>query len=312
MDLDLGAVRAFIAVVDDRHFGDAAVRLGISQQAVSKRIAKLETDLGAPLLHRTRGGAEPTDDGLSFLVHARTLVDLADRAVDLVRGRSRALRVDVMSTRVASADLIRRFHETAPEVEIDVATSTDGLAGGLPALVRGSIDAFISRATGDLGEVEALPAYLEPMHILVGRGHPLAGADRVAMADLAGLSAWIPGARRPETEWADFYRELSAEFGVEIATSGPSFGFDDEVDRIAASPDLFTFVGERSRVPWTRGAVQIPIVDPTVLFPWSLLWHPRNRHPVLPRLIAHLRDGFRPHRPGHEWLPPADRPFWTR
>ncbi|TDC79584.1 LysR family transcriptional regulator [Actinomadura sp. 7K507] len=312
MDLDLGAVRAFIAVVDDRHFGDAAARLGISQQAVSKRVARLEADLGTPLLNRARGGAEPTDDGTYFLVHARTLVDLADRTVDLVRNRNRALRVDVMRTRVASADLIRRFHETAPDVEIDIVISSDGLLAGLPALTRGSIDAFISRATGDLGEIQALPAYLEPMHVLVGREHPLAAAERVPMADLAGMSAWIPGARRPETEWADFYRELSAEFGVVIDTSGPSFGWDDEVDRIAASRDLFTFVGERVRIPWNPGIVQIPIVDPTVVFPWSLLWHPRNRHPVLPRLIAHLRDGFRPYRPGREWLPPADRPACTR
>ncbi|GLY23742.1 LysR family transcriptional regulator [Micromonospora sp. NBRC 101691] len=41
-DIDLGAVRAFLAVVDDRYFGEAAARLRMSQQAVSKRIAALE------------------------------------------------------------------------------------------------------------------------------------------------------------------------------------------------------------------------------------------------------------------------------
>jgi hypothetical protein len=40
MKLDLGAVRTFLAVVDDGHFTDAADRLGMTQQAVSKRIAR--------------------------------------------------------------------------------------------------------------------------------------------------------------------------------------------------------------------------------------------------------------------------------
>ena len=67
MELDLGAVRTFLAVVDDGHFTDAADRLGMSQQAVSKRIARLESDLGAPLLNRSRAGARLTDDGEAFL-----------------------------------------------------------------------------------------------------------------------------------------------------------------------------------------------------------------------------------------------------
>ncbi|MES9609535.1 LysR family transcriptional regulator, partial [Actinomadura sp. NPDC000929] len=46
--------RAFLAVVDDGRFTEAADRLGMTQQAVSKRIAKLEAALGVPLLHRSR------------------------------------------------------------------------------------------------------------------------------------------------------------------------------------------------------------------------------------------------------------------
>ncbi|MFE3054844.1 LysR family transcriptional regulator [Nocardia sp. NPDC059239] len=41
-DLDLAAVRAFVTAVDEGQFGYAAAVLGLTQQAVSKRIAKLE------------------------------------------------------------------------------------------------------------------------------------------------------------------------------------------------------------------------------------------------------------------------------
>ncbi|QFG21448.1 LysR family transcriptional regulator [Actinomadura sp. WMMB 499] len=310
MDLDLAAVRAFVAVADDRYFGDAAAGLGISQQAVSKRVAKLEADLGTALLRRTPNGAEPTEDGASFLVQARALIALADQAVDLVRSRHRALRVGVLGTRIASAETVRAFHETVPDVGVEMLRS-EGLADALTALARGTIDAFFGRALGDLGGIEARPVYLEPVHVLVGRGHPFAALDGVPIADLAGRSLWVPGAVRPETEWADFYRVLAAEFGVRVDTTGPNFGVDDLVERTAASPELITGVGEKIRVPWHRGVVQIPVVEPSPCYPWSLLWHPRNRHPVLPELVAFTREGFRPYRPGRDWIPEPDRPAFT-
>ncbi|MBE1530535.1 LysR family transcriptional regulator [Actinomadura algeriensis] len=310
LDLDLGAVRAFVAVAEDRYFGDAAARLGISQQAVSKRIAKLESDLGTALLRRTPNGAEPTDDGASFLTHARALLALADRSVELVRSRHRALRVGVLGTRIASVETVRAFHETVPDVGIEI-VRRDGLADALSALAQGTIDAFFGRALGDLGDVEARPVYLEPIHVLVGREHPFAELGEVSIADLAGRSVWVPGAARPDTEWADFYRAFTAEFGVHIDTSGPNFGLDDLVERTAASRELITGVGEKIRVPWHPGIVQIPVVDPAPVYPWSLLWHPRNRHPVLPMLVSYVRDGFRPYRPDREWLPEPDRPAFT-
>ncbi len=52
MDLDLARVRAFVAVADEGHFGRAAAALSISQQALSKRIAALEAELGTRLLNR--------------------------------------------------------------------------------------------------------------------------------------------------------------------------------------------------------------------------------------------------------------------
>ncbi|WP_204046821.1 helix-turn-helix domain-containing protein [Microbispora siamensis] len=43
MDLDLVLVRAFAETAERLHFGRAAEHLGISQQALSKRVARLET-----------------------------------------------------------------------------------------------------------------------------------------------------------------------------------------------------------------------------------------------------------------------------
>jgi DNA-binding transcriptional LysR family regulator len=305
VELDMGAVRAFVAVADCRRFGDAADELGISQQAVSKRIAKLETDLGATLLHRSTAGAEPTDDGVAFLLSARALLAAADRAVDAVRARRRALRVDVLGTRLASTELVREFHErTGADVEI---LTSDGLRSAVPALIHGSVDAAFVRVVGPLDPALVhIPALLDPLHVLVGATHPLAGRREVTMAELAGATAWMPG-NTPGTEWTAWFGDLAAAFDVHIETRGPNFGFDHLLAEVARSPAALTFAGEGVRVPWHPDLVRIPVAPPVPVYPHSLLWRRSNRHPMLPALIAHLRAGYRPPTRSDVWLPQAEQ-----
>lgn len=304
MELDLGAVRAFVAVAEDRYFGEAAIRLEVSQQAISKRIAKLEAELGVTLLSRTRGGAEPTEEGREFLNHARALIGLADQAVERLHGRRRPLRVDVLGTRLATMELIRSFHKDH-DVEIEIVTP--GLGAERSPLLPDSVDAAFARA-GTVSDpaIRRTPAYLEPAHLLVSRRHPLAGRRRAEMAELAGRTAWMPYAARP-SEWADFWRELCPEFGIRIDTSGPNFGLVHHIDVLSESPHLLGFVGEKMHVPWHPDVVQIPIVEPTPVYPFSLLWRQDNRHPALRLLVEHVQAGYRPFDPERQWVPEGDR-----
>ncbi len=82
-------LRHFVLAVDAGSFTAAARRAHITQPAFSASIKALESDLGARLLHRGRGGSSPTDAGLALLPHARrTLASVADgrRAVEEVEG----------------------------------------------------------------------------------------------------------------------------------------------------------------------------------------------------------------------------------
>ena len=307
MELDLGAVRAFLAVVDDGHFTDAADRLGMTQQAVSKRIARLESDLGAPLINRARAGARLTEDGEAFLPHARALIGLADQAAGLLRARRRALRVDVLGRDAAPVDLVRSFYE-ASDVAVDIVVSR-GAVSRRAALGDGSVDAAFGRVTGDLPpDIERIPAYLEPIFVLVSRRHRLARRRRAPMGELSGLTAWMPG-NANNSEWAEYYRFFSAEFGVRIDTSGPVFGRDHIMETIAASPDLVTFAA-KTQLTGNPDIVHLPVTDPTPVYPWSLLWHRLNRHPALPLLIAHAKTCYRPYDRRTQWLPAPDRPLF--
>ncbi|QKG22931.1 LysR family transcriptional regulator [Actinomadura verrucosospora] len=307
MELDLGAVRAFLAVVDDGQFTAASDRLGMTQQAVSKRIARLEADLGVALLTRARAGAEPTEDGAAFLPHARALIGLADQAVGTLRARRRALRIDALARASAPIDIVRDFYETG-ETDVDLVVSRGALSRRT-ALADGSVDAAFGRVTGPLPPgVRRIPAWLEPIPILVGRRHRLARRRRVPLPELSGLTAWMPGNAR-DTEWAEFYDFLSAEFGVRIDTSGPVFGADHIMEKIAASPDLITFAN-KTQFPGYPDVVEITVTDPVPVYPWSLMWHEGNRHPSLPLLIDHVRDHYRPFTPRTQWIPAPDHPLF--
>jgi DNA-binding transcriptional LysR family regulator len=307
MELDLGAVRTFLAVVDEGRFTDAADSLGMTQQAVSKRIARLESDLGVALLNRSRTGARLTEDGAAFLTQARTLIGLADQATAMLRARRRALRIDVLARDVAPVDMVRDFYEVSG-LDIDIVASR-GRVSRWTALADGSVDAAFGRTTGTLPPgMERVPACLEPIPILVSRRHEFAKRGSVPMAELSGRTAWMP-ANAHDSEWAQYYRHLTAEFDVRIDSSGPVFGRDYILERIAAAPGTFTF-GDQRQFPVNPDVVQIRITDPTPVYPWSLMWHKANHHPSLPRFIAHTKAYYRPSIVRSPWLPAPDRPLF--
>jgi DNA-binding transcriptional LysR family regulator len=71
---ELDDIRAFVEVLDNGGFSRAARSLGISKSIVSRRIARLEDDLGTPLLHRTTRGITPTEAGIEFKLRGERIL----------------------------------------------------------------------------------------------------------------------------------------------------------------------------------------------------------------------------------------------
>ncbi|MFF2012961.1 LysR family transcriptional regulator [Streptomyces sp. NPDC058195] len=306
-DVDLDAVRTFVAAAEAGRFQDAAAELSITQQAVSKRIATLEKNIGVRLFTRTSRGARLTIDGQAFLPHARDLLRSQERALASVRPGRRALRVDVIGRRLAPADLLRDFHQVHPEIALDAVTLFDADAA-VDAIRSGTIDASI-RAVTMPGQrfpedIRATRVYDEPIQLLTGPAHVLAGARSVAPADLAGHRIWMPGIV-PGTEWAAYYDALAAAFGFTIEVTGPDFGVEPLLDTIADSRTLATFVGERTRFAWPaeHGLRRVGLRNPTPVYPHSLVWHLDNPHPALGAFRDHLRSGRFDHSDAGTWTP---------
>ena len=305
--MDLDAVRTFVAAADAGQFQQAAIELAVTQQAVSKRVAALERNLGVRLFSRTPRGAELTIDGQAFLAHARELLRVADRAVASVRAGRRPLRVDVIASRGAAAGLMRGFHRAYPDIELDVVMLFD-VEAAVAAIRSGTIDASF-RAVAAPGrplpeDVESVRVLDEQLQLLTGPAHALASARSVRLAQLVGHRIWMPGIV-PGTEWAAYYDDLVAQFGLAIEATGPNFGSDALLDTVADTPALATFLGRHTRLVWPagHGLRRIPVTDPTPVYPHSLLWHRDNPHPALGTLRAHLAAASPGHSAAGTWAP---------
>jgi len=304
--VDTEALRSFVRAAQLGQLRHAADELGVTQQAVSKRIAALERELEVRLFTRTARGVELTLDGQAFLPHARGIVADVERAVTAVRPGSRALRIDVLGLRSAQAVVLHDHWRSHPETDLDVVTlRVDDPRTAVAAIEAGDIDASFRTVTDPAAlppGVHMMHAFDSPLELLVGPGHPLASARSLTPPQLRKHRIWVPGIA-PRSERAEFYDQLATDFDLRIDAAGPHFGDEVLLDTLAGSVDVATLVGARDRYNWPtdHDLRRIPVVDPVLAYPLSLVLPATNPHPGLRGIITHL--GSLPRLPGTVWLP---------
>ena len=195
---DLLDVLAFVRVAETGSFARAAERMGLSKPVLSRRVARLEEQLGARLLTRSARGAQPTDIGQAY--YARAAAILADleaaqevvaRAVTQIAGPIRLsapLSFGISYLAPALAD----FAKLHPAVELDIEfedRNVDLVGGGYDLGVRiGRLadSALIARRIALVRKhAIASPAYLD------AHGRPAEPQDLVGHAILLyGNEQW--------------------------------------------------------------------------------------------------------------------------
>jgi DNA-binding transcriptional LysR family regulator len=124
--MEIRHVHYFVAVAEALSFTKAAVMLHLAQPSLTRQIKGLEEELGVRLLNRTKQKVSLTDEGHSFLIDSRRLLEHAREMVEsvrrLARGEVSALNVgyvsnlfyDLLPTTVAS------FRRLLPTVSINL------------------------------------------------------------------------------------------------------------------------------------------------------------------------------------------------
>ena len=181
--LNLLHLQAFLAVVEDGGFREAARRLACAQPTVSQHVRKLEEALGVPLVRRGPGGCAPTPHGERLLPFARSLLDTAARACTAVCEPGLVVGA---SSNIATYLLQPHLHAFAARYPA---------AGRLRLTVDGNpaIAERLSRGEVDVGLMEwwdGRPGFTdrtwrrEAMLVIVPPGHPWAARASVTRAML--------------------------------------------------------------------------------------------------------------------------------
>jgi LysR family nitrogen assimilation transcriptional regulator len=193
--MDLRQLEYFLQVVDAGSFSRAAVVLNLAQPTLSRQVALLEADLGQRLLVRTGRGAAPTEAGEALLVHARAMLDTAQRARAELRElhASPGGRVIVgLPPRLAlglSAGLVQRFRARFPRAVISV---SEGLSLHLREwLIAGRLDLALLFDPPASPQLEFVTLRREPLCLVAAPGAP-ALPRRVGLAALAGYPMVLP------------------------------------------------------------------------------------------------------------------------
>ena len=273
MNLDLTLVRSFVRTAEELHFGLAAEQLHLTQQALSKRIRRLEEELGVVLFLRTTRRVTLTPEGRRFLPHARELLAAADAAVLAVRETAKPLRVDVLDARLAPMRLVEAAREIEPDLRIEVSMRRS-LPVAVAALERGEIDVAFGRV-GDVtgawpAQIGHRLARLEPIAVVVSRSHPFAKAPAVTVAALRSSGAFVPDPGSA-LEWASYLRRFSAECGVPVEFVPQPASLEDLVGLIDQERCRPSLTG--MDMYWPDEVRVVPIVSPIPVYPWSATWN---------------------------------------
>ena len=198
MDVNTRRLRYLVTVAEELHFGRAAERHFIAQQAMSRQIRDLEEQVGASLLERTTRRVALTPAGASLLQAARDLLAALDEGVDTARALSRTsagmLRIGFRFSAALelTAPILAALDRDHPGIEVElreldfrtpVRTYDNGSFD--VAILRSPIDLVESEADGS--EIEIVPLLREPRVAAIGERHPLGSAEQVTLADLGNV-----------------------------------------------------------------------------------------------------------------------------
>lgn len=182
--MELRTLRAFVEVVRQGGFSQAAKVVNTTQPTISKAVKQLEDQLGTPLLDRGGHRSELTEAGR--IVYRRALAMLAERddmiaEMDELRGLKRGtltLGLPPLGSATLFAPLFAMFRSRYPGIEIGLVEH--GSKRLEEVLLAGEIDMAASLLpVAEDFDVQAVRA--EPLVALLSLNHPLAGAVRIDM-----------------------------------------------------------------------------------------------------------------------------------
>jgi len=195
--LDIAALQALVAIAETGSFSRAAEQLFMTQPAISKRLAALESELGVQLIDRLGRRCQLTEAGDSLLISARRI--LADIATSREEVRSMSAAVGG-KLRLATSHhigihrlppVLKRYTQAHPEVDLDLMFMDSERACDL--IAEGSLElAIVTLPRQELPRLKTQLVWPDPLVIACAADHELAQQRNIKPKALNAHAAVLP------------------------------------------------------------------------------------------------------------------------
>ena len=178
----------FVKVAETGNFHEAAEATFLSQPALSRRMQKLETVLGANLFERTTRKTKLTTVGREFLPKARRMLEEFELSVLGIQDMASQQKGTITIACIPTAafyflpSVIKPFNEKYPGIRIRILDESANQ--GLESVIQGDADFGINMAIAQHSEVSFTPLIDDPFVVCMRQDHPLTALDEVTWKDL--------------------------------------------------------------------------------------------------------------------------------
>lgn len=194
--MELRQLRYFLTIADLGSMSRASQVLFIAQPALSKQIAKLEADVGQPLLTRSSIGVRMTEQGQIFYLHAqRVLREVADIRPAIARAETNpagivSIGLPQSSTALYALPLIEESRRRYPRIRLEI---FDDISSNIAQQVDNRrFDFGIVVNDEDAAQLDSLPLLDEEL-FLISRRDLAPGSPTISGPELFRLPLLVPG-----------------------------------------------------------------------------------------------------------------------
>ncbi|MGN8109661.1 LysR family transcriptional regulator [Paraburkholderia sp. 22098] len=284
----LDGVEAFLCVARHRSFRRAAAELGVTPSAISQAVRVLEERIGAVLFIRTTRSVGLTEAGEQFLSRAKPAFEELVAASDVARGLgqrpSGLLRLSVPRAVVPLLldPLIASFHQSYPEVEVEIAASSE-----LVDLATEGFDAGIRLGQFVDADMVAVPLTPPLRFVVVGSPAYFAARSRPEHTDDLRQHACLRW--RKSSGALALWSFNNGDNAIEIAVSGPFIAHDFPTMLGAAMEGIgLAQLPEPMVAEGLRAGKLVEVLKPLApVISGVFLYYPSRRQ-VMPKLRAFI------------------------
>lgn len=189
--IETSHLRCFVAVAEDLHFGQAAVRLNMTQPPLSRRIQLLERNMGCKLFYRTSRSVVLTEAGRAFLPEAQRILRSLEIAQTTVRnislGQSGVARCGFTAATAYRflPELLRAMAEQIPEGSLELKEMVSSRQ--IAALDRSELEVCLLRPSIETRKYPGRLVAREKLVLAAPTGHPLCERKIARWRDLDGI-----------------------------------------------------------------------------------------------------------------------------